>query len=65
MKMRIESTHQASTMHSESALTRLKEKRSRSARRNKALPHNNGMHPTAKGAAVIENLRVAKYVRGG
>jgi len=26
---------------------------------------NNGMHPTANSAALIENLRVIQYVRGG
>jgi hypothetical protein len=31
-------------------------KRSRSARRYKELQHNNGMHPTAKGAAFIRHL---------
>jgi hypothetical protein len=42
------------------------EKRSRSARRNQELQHNNGMHPTANSGNVIRQLEgLLHCVRGG
>jgi len=49
-----------------SAITRLVRKIWRSARRQDALQHNNGMHPTAKSAALIRKTPcLMRCVRGG
>jgi len=54
--MRVELTHDESTWHSATAIKLPLGKLRRSARRMGALQHNNGMHPTANSAALIENL---------
>jgi len=56
MAMRVESTQEESTWHWASAIRLLQGRLRRSARRTKELQHNNGMHPTANSAALIENL---------
>jgi len=53
MIARVESTPHASTWDSMSAIGLPQGKLRRSARRMGALQHNNGMHPTAKGAAFM------------
>ena len=56
MKMRVESTHHASTWYSPSAITRRKERdRVRRGGKN-ALQHNNGMHPTGQSADAIRQI---------
>ena len=53
MAMRVESTQEESTWHSASAIRLPLQCLRRSARRNNALQHNNGMHPTANSVALI------------
>jgi len=66
MAMRVESTQEESTWHWASAIRLRQGKLRRSARRNDALQHNNSMHPTAKGAALIrETPCLMRCVRGG
>ncbi len=53
MFMPMEFIHDEHTWHSASAIMRQVKIRRRSARRNDALRHNNGMHPTANSVVFI------------